>query len=308
MESSALARNLLLAALALIGVFFLVTFTIGYRRLMEKRKDLPTGAPGPLHVVIGFVTNFFDTLGIGSFATTTTMYRAGKMVDDKQLPGTLNVGHAMATVTQALLFTQAVPVETTTLLVMIVAAVLGSYLGAGIVVKLPKRAVQIGMGTALLVFSVFMLASLRGIGPAGGEALGLTGGKLVFAAVANFGLGALMSLGIGLYAPCLLLVSLLGMNPIAAFPIMMSSCAFLMPIASLRFVREGALNPRAALGLLIGGVPAVLIAFYFVKNLDITTLKWIVVAVVLFAALGLLRSAWMSRNAIPEPIPGTASH
>jgi uncharacterized membrane protein YfcA len=212
----------------------------------------------------------------------------------------------MATVTQALVFTQVVPVEMQTLLVMIAAAVLGSYLGAGVVCKLPKRSVQIGMGTALLVFSVFLLLSLQGLAPAGGEALGLSGGKLVFAAAANFTLGALMSLGIGLYAPCLLLVSLLGMNPIAAFPIMMSSCAFLMPIASLRFVREGALNPRAALGLLIGGAPAVLVAFYLVKSLPMTMLKWLVLAVVLYTAVGLLRAAWAERRAIPTPVTPAA--
>ena len=306
MESSPLVRTLLLIALAIIAVFFIVTFTIGYRRLKETRKDLDTRMPGPLHIGIGFVTDFLDTLGIGSFATTTTLYRNTKLVDDGVLPGTLNVGHALATITQALLFTQAVPVETRTLLLMIAAAVLGAYLGAGVVCKLPKRAVQMGMGTALLVFSMFMLFSIFQVAPEGGQALGLTGGKLVIAVTVNFILGALMSLGIGLYAPCLILVSLLGMNPIAAFPIMMASCAFLMPIASLRFVREGKINPRAVLGLIIGGVPAVLVAFYIVKELNMTALKWLVLAVVIYTAVGLLRSALANRGREPQPVPEAA--
>ena len=47
----------------------------------------------------------------------------------------------------------------------------------------------------------------------------------------------------------MILVSLLGMNPTAAFPIMMGSCAFLMPVGSLRFIRERAYSLPSALGL-----------------------------------------------------------
>ncbi len=71
--------------------------------------------------------------------------------------------------------------------------------------------------------------------------------KLVLGLAGNFMLGALMTLGIGLYAPCMILVGLLGMNATAAFPIMMGSCAFLMPIASAKFVQKQRLRapPRA---------------------------------------------------------------
>ncbi len=106
----------------------------------------------------------------------------------------------------------------------------------------------------------------------------------------NFVLGALMTLGIGLYAPCLILASLLGMTPIAAFPIMMGSCAFLMPAGSLPFIKRGRYDLRAAIGLAIGGIPGVLIAAYIVKSLPLDWLRWLVVIVVLYAAAGLLRS------------------
>jgi uncharacterized membrane protein YfcA len=112
--------------------------------------------------------------------------------------------------------------------------------------------------------------------------------------VGNFALGALMTLGIGLYAPCMILVSLLGMNPIAAFPIMMGSCAFLMPVGSLRFIERGSYSPRTALGLAVGGVPGVLIAAFIVKSLPLTALRWGVVVVVLYAAGAMLRSARQS--------------
>ncbi len=144
---------------------------------------------------------------------------------------------------------------------MIAAAVLGAWLGAGVVAQWPKRKIQVGMGSALLVAATLMLITqlqaLTGsrILPLGGEALGVRGLLLVVAVGGNFLLGALMTLGIGLYAPCMILVSLLGMNPTAAFPIMMGSCAFLMPVGSLRFIRERAYSLPNALGLAIGGIP-----------------------------------------------------
>jgi uncharacterized membrane protein YfcA len=122
------------------------------------------------------------------------------------------------------------------------------------------------------------------------------------ALVGNLLLGALMTLGIGLYAPCMIMVSLLGMNPTAAFPIMMGSCAFLMPVASARFIREKSWDPKAALALTLGGLPAVLIAAFIVKSLPLTWVRWLVVIVVLYAAQGLLRSG-MKESTVPEGEP-----
>lgn len=94
-----------------------------------------------------------------------------------------------------------------------------------------------------------------------------------------------MMLGVGLYAPCLILVTLLGMNPLAAFPIMMGSCALLMPVGGARFIRSRRYNPAAALGLALGGVPGVLCAAFIVRSLSIEWLRWLVVIVVIYAAV-----------------------
>src|SRR5512132_3117179 len=126
-----------------------------------------------------------------------------------------------------------------TLFALIAAAVLGAWLGAGVVASWPRRKVQIGMGAALLGAAALMLMTQLNLFPGGGDALGVRGTRLLIGIAVNFVLGALMSLGIGLYAPCMILISLLGMNPTAAFPIMMGSCAFLMPMAAARFVRAG---------------------------------------------------------------------
>jgi uncharacterized membrane protein YfcA len=251
----------------------------------------PNGFPNPIQLLIGFVTNFFDTLGIGSYAPTTAVFKFFRIVPDRLIPGTLNVGHTLPTITQAFIYTTIIEVDMTTLILMIAAAVAGSWLGASIVASWPKRNIQIGMGLALLVAAVLFTWKNLGLAATEVGTLDLTGAKLALGLVGNFALGALMTLGIGMYAPCMILVGLLGMKGAAAFPIMMGSCAFLMPVASARFVQKEAYSFRPALGLAIGGIPAVLIAALIVQNMDVTTMRWLVVAVVTIAAAMILRSA-----------------
>jgi uncharacterized membrane protein YfcA len=283
------------AALSAFTLYYLGTWWTG----AAKAKSVPGapaeaaagGFPNPIQLVLGFITNFFDTLGIGSFAPTTAAFKFLKMVPDRLIPGTLNVGHTLPTITQAFIYTTIIEIDMTTLILMIAAAVAGSWLGAGVVAGWPKRNVQIGMGFALLVAAgLFTWRNLGGGGTTEGT-LDLTGTKLVLGLAGNFVLGALMSLGIGMYAPCMILVGLLGMKASAAFPIMMGSCAFLMPVASARFVQKQAYALKPALGLALGGIPAVFIAAFIVKEMDVTTMRWLVVVVVTIAATMMLRSA-----------------
>ena len=206
----------------LLGVLAVVTavFIGGWARAL-KRSGQRVGFPNPWELGVGYFTNFLDTLGIGSFATTTAIFRFRKMVDDRVIPGTLNVGHFLATVAQTFIYTTLIEVDILTLFSLIAASVLGAWLGAGIVARWSKRKVQIGMGLALLVAAIVFFMQARNLLPGGGAELGVRGAKLAVAFVGNFMLGALMSLGIGLYAPCMIMISLLGMNPKAAFPIMM---------------------------------------------------------------------------------------
>jgi uncharacterized membrane protein YfcA len=164
-----------------------------------------------------------------------------------------------------------------------------------VVVHWPRRKIQIGMGIALLGAAALMLMTQLNVVPGGGDALGLTGARLGIGLGGNFVLGILMMLGIGLYAPCMILVSLLGMAPTAAFPIMMGSCAFLMPISSIRFVRTRTYDARAALGLALGGLPAVLIAAYVVQSMSLDAVRWLVVVVVVYTSLNMLMTARTER-------------
>jgi uncharacterized membrane protein YfcA len=288
-------KTLLLGALAVTTVLYLVIVIRGLRQVSAETGERVAPTPGGL--LTGFVTNFFDTFGIGSFATTTATFRQWRMVPDEKIPGTLNVGHTLATIAQAYIFTQIVPVDSVTLVLMIAAAVLGSWLGAGVVSGWPRQKVQIGMGIALLVFATTAIMTQLSLNPIGGTLLKLEGAKLAIGLAGNFVLGALMPLGIGLYGPCMILIYMLGMDPKAAFPIMMGSCAFLMPAASVRFIRLRAFDARAVLGLMIGGVPAVLIATQVVKSMNVVWVRWLVVVVVIYTALTLLRSAMSERRA-----------
>jgi uncharacterized membrane protein YfcA len=285
-------KTWLFIALGGFAAFYLITWLSAIR----QRRDGESIAPDPIRTGIGFVTNFFDTLGIGSFATTTSLFRSFKLVRDEVIPGTLNVGHTLPTITQAFIYILIVEVEMTTLILLIAASVLGMWLGAGVTCKLPRRKVQIGMGVALLVAATFLLMKIFDKKVAGGLDLGLHGTNLWIGIIGNFVLGALMSLGIGLYAPCLVMISLLGMSPKAAFPIMMGSCAFLMPVGSEQFIRKGSYNLRAALGLALGGIPAVIIAAKLVKELELKYVMWLVVGVVIYTAISMLRSAMVERQ------------
>jgi uncharacterized membrane protein YfcA len=289
-------KTLFVLSLAIISSFYVVAWALIARknRRPVQAKDsaaLEPVVPTPFQAFIGFFANFLDTLGIGSFATTTSIFKLGRMVRDEQVPGTLNVGHALPTITEACIYITIVQVDLRTLLIMIAAAVLGSWFGAGIVSRWPRRNIQIGMGLALLSLASLMLMSMFKLLPLGGENLGLNGILLGAGALGNFALGALMTIGIGLYAPCMVLVYMLGMQPLAAFPIMMGSCAFLMPIGSVQFIRNNRYNLRAALGLTLGGIPGVLLAAYLVKSLPLDYVRWLVVIVVLFTATRMLHSA-----------------
>jgi len=291
-------KNALLFALVVVGVWFIAAWT----RFVRKES---APSPGPsershtlYHSFTGFIACFFDTLGIGNFATTTSAFKFRSSVADEKIPGTLNVGYAIPTVVQALIYISIVQVDIWTLVLLIAASVLGAWLGAGVVSRWPRRNVQIGMGFALLVAAGLMVHTQIRPAASGGVALELRGLLLAVGLVGNFALGALMSLGIGLYGPCLIMISLLGMDPHAAFPIMMGSCAFLMPIGGMRFIRKGAYDRAASIVMTFAGIPAVLIAAYIVRSLPLTYVRWLVVIVVVYAAGMMLRSAMRERQSV----------
>jgi len=281
-----------------LGIFGIIYVVIWVSYILRSKTKVEK--PGLLDLGIGAVTNFFDALGIGSFATTTALFRAFRVVPDEKIPGTLNAGDTLPGVLEAFIYIAVVEVDMITLTLMIAASVVGAWIGAGVVSRWPRRKIQIGMGVALLVTAVFGFLGQFHLAPGGGDLLGLDGSKLMLAVAANLVLGALMTLGIGLFGPCMMIMYLLGMNPRAVFPIMMGSVAFLGPVASIPFIRAGSYDLKAALGLTLGGLPAILAAAYIVKSLPLEAIRWLVIAVVIYTAAMMLRAAFPGR-AEPKP-------
>jgi len=280
----------LIGALVAGGAFFLIRWVLEARRITSERgAAMQKKGPTPLDLAIGFVTNFFDTLGIGSFATTTAAFRLFRLVPDELIPGTIIVGDALAVLTQAVLFISVVEVDPLQLTALIAVCVAGGWIGTGIVTRLSRRAIQLGIGTALIVAALFMAFGMFGLIPAGGTARALTPTAFVLALAINFALGALLPLGIGNYAPSLVMFSLLGMDPRAAFPIMMGSGAFVATVAGARFLSARRFHQRMSLGLTLGGIPGVMVAVWLVKSLPLEALRVLVLVVVLYVSVTLLR-------------------
>jgi uncharacterized membrane protein YfcA len=326
-------KAMLLLLLAAVTIWFLWIWWRFARQGKGVHPNDPAKQNTWYHTIVAFIMCFFDTLGIGNFATTTSAFKFRGSLRDEKIPGTLNIGYAIPTIAQAFIYITAVPVEIWTLVLMIAASIAGAWLGAGVVAKWARRKIQIGMGFALLMASTILVMQIVATQPRigsfisthltslqplvaeitrifkGGESTALNGALLAIGLIGNFALGALMTLGIGLYAPCLILVSLLGMTPGAAFPIMMGSCAFLMPIGGVRFIKEGSYSLPAAIIMSIAGLPAVLIAAYVVVSLNVDKLRWVVLFVVIYTAIMMLRSARHERGVSKssgldvEPLP-----
>lgn len=277
--------QVVLAVLLFYFLYFLVRDLIANKSNVGKGNLFVAG-------LIGFVTDFLDTLGVGSFATTTLLFNLTNYLEsDKLLPGTLNAAHTIPVMIEAFIFIQVVDVEPLTLFSLIIASIAGSFIGSKTVSKLPEKKIQTFMGIALIITAVLMVMRQTGIMDLlgqGNEATGLSGFYLILGIAGNFIFGALMTVGVGLYAPCMAMVYMLGLNPLVAFPIMMASCAGLMPVASVEFLKADDYSRMATIGISVGGALGVIVAAFFVTSLNIDILVWIIVLVVIYTGASML--------------------
>jgi uncharacterized membrane protein YfcA len=289
------ARSVLYSVLVLVNLAAIIGWiAIARQRQLRERPSLTD-------CTIGCATCFLDTLGIGSYAQITALFKLRKRPPDELIPGTLNVGSAVPVFISSLFYFGAVAVDPTLLASMVISSGLGAWLGARIVSHMPRRSIQIVMGLALLVAAAFLAVSALGILPPSGNAFTLSGWRFALAVLANLVLGALMCAGIGNYAPSMVMLGLLGMHPLAAYPIMIGSDGVLIPVATLGFLRSGRFSHGCALGITLGGVLGVLAALPLVRLISghLTLMRWFVIVVVLYAAVSMLRSARASRSLTP---------
>jgi len=287
MNNDGSARVILYTVLIVVNVAAVIAWIVVSRR--RRLRERPTWADA----VIGFVTSFLDTLGIGSYAQITALFKLRGRPADELIPGTLNVGSAVPAFVGSMLFFGASAVDPVLLASMVISSGLGAWVGAGVVSRMPRRLIQWFMGVALLIAAGFFAMTALGILAPTGTAMALSGWRFAVAVLANFVFGALMCIGIGNYAPSMVLLGLLGMHPIAAYPIMIGSDGVLIPVATLGFLRSGRFSHGCALGLTLGGILGAMSAFPLVKLIaqHLTAMRWLVILVIIYAAVSMLRSA-----------------
>lgn len=288
--------TVLILRIILVAQFLWVLGYTAYD-IIKNRKHLMAGRDRyAKNAVIGFITDFLDTLGVGSFAPTMFAFKVtGAMPKDKDgkdrddlVPGTLNIGHSLPVIVEALLFLNFVTVEPLTLAGLLAAACLGGWIGAGWVSGWKVNTVRIALAVCLLITAMAVTMKVFGIGPYSGEneaLLGLHGAKLMVALAVNFVLGMLMNLGFGLYAPCMGMLLALGMDVGAIFPIMMGSTAIQMPFSATIFIKEGKYDPKAAVMLGILGIAGVFSAYFLVRSMSIEYLLCVVIGVMIYTSV-----------------------
>jgi len=270
-------------------------------RAAVARRSVPNSEA----VVLGGITNFFDTLGIGSFAPTMAWLKFRRLVPDNVIPQTMLVGHSLPTMAQAVIFLVllGVLVDPVLLVGCMIALLMGGLLGAPLVARTKIWVIQFTVALALLVAAVLYTMTNLNLMPGGGTVSGLPIGLTVIAIIANFLFGILLNFGIGHYAPSLIMFSLMGLDPRLCFPIMAGGGALTVAGAGARHISIGQIDLKIALGMAIGGVPAVLVAAFVVKSMPLEILRWLVIVVVLCAAGVMFRSALTGRHEAAQPQP-----
>jgi hypothetical protein len=279
---------MLIAILVPLALAILLLTVILVRAAIAQKA-----VPGIEATLLGVVVNFLDTLGIGSFATTTAWFKFRKMVPDRLIPPTLLVGLTPPAMLESVIFLilLGVMVDPVLLFGCAIAVLMGGLVGAPLVVRARVWIVQLTVTIGLVLAAIaYALANLN-LMPGGGTASGLPIGLTILAIVANFGFGVLLNFGVGNYAPTLVVLSLMGMDPRLCFPIMATGASLMGAGAGVRHINVGQINLRVVLGLILGGIPAVLVAALIVKKMPIEMLRWLVIVVVLYAAAVMGRAA-----------------
>jgi uncharacterized membrane protein YfcA len=291
---------MLIALLVPIGLA-----TVGLTYILLRAVIARRATPSFEALILGAITNFFDALGIGSFAPTTAWLKFRKLVPDRLIPQTMLVGHGLPTMAEAIIFLLllGVMVDPVLLVGCMIAILMGGLLGAPLVTRTRVWIIQLVVAFALLVAAAAYAASNLHMMPGGGTASSLPMTLTVIAIVANFIFGILLNYGVGNYAPTLVMLSLMGMDPRLAFPIMAGGASLVVAGAGARHIAIGQIDFRIVIGMAIGGVPAVLVAAFIVKSMPIEMLRWLVIIVVLYAAAVMFRAALVGRKEGEEQIP-----
>lgn len=279
-------EKIVLVLIVIINGIFGFKFVQDILKNKEEMKQEP--GSNIFLAISSSIIFFFSTFGISDFAISTILYRKKKLVSDKKLPGTLNTQCVIPVAVMALAYISVIKVDPVTLIVCIVSQIIGAYIGPRFVVKLEPKIIRKFISIGLLIATAFILAGKFNLVPSGGTATGLSGAKLVIAAISLFVYGALNNIGIGSYSLTMATIYALGMNPAVAFPIMMGACTFSVPIGSMEFIKYGEYGRKITAFTSTFGVIGVLVAVYLVKSLNVSMLQWVIAAILLYSGLSMI--------------------
>ena len=284
---------MLIAILVPLGLSVLLLGVILIRAAWAQ-KAVPTAES----LILGAIVSFFDTLGIGCFAPTTAWFKFRKMVPDRLIPPTMLVGLTSGAMVESVIFLILLGVYLDPVLLFgcSIAVLMGGLVGAPLVARARVWIVQLIVSIGLVLAAAAYAMTNLHLFPGGGTATGLPLGLTILAITFNFGFGILLNFGVGNYAPTLVILSLMGMNPRLCFPIMAVGASLMGAGASVRHIQIGQIDLRIVMGLAIGGIPAVLVAALIVKTMPLEILRWLVLVVVLYTATVMARAAWQGRR------------
>lgn len=280
--------TIILILVALVNGVFAFVFI---RDLINHKGETMKENGNPIVMAISeFIIFLLSTFGVSDFAIGASLYPRMKWVDEKKLPGTLNTACVIPVAVMALAYISSIQVGIATLIIAVVAQVIGAYVSPRYVVKLPVNIIKRFISVGLLVAAAMILAGKFNLMPSGGDAVSLTGFKLVLLGVLSLIYGALNNIGIGSYALTMATVYALGLNPGVAFPIMMGACTFSVPVGSMQFIKFDSYSRKITLFASTAGVIGVLVAAFVVKSMDVSALQWLVAAVILYSAVTMIMS------------------
>jgi uncharacterized membrane protein YfcA len=282
--------TIILILVALVNGAFAFVFI---RDLISHKGETMKENGNPIVMAISeFIIFLLSTFGVSDFAIGASLYPRMKWVDEKKLPGTLNTACVIPVAVMALAYISSIQVGIATLIIAVVAQVIGAYVSPRYVVKLPVTIIKRFISVGLLVAAAMILAGKFNLMPSGGDAVSLTGFKLVLLGVLSLVYGALNNIGIGSYALTMATVYALGLNPGVAFPIMMGACTFSVPVGSMQFIKFDSYSRKITLFASTAGVIGVLVAAFVVKSMDVSALQWLVAAVILYSAVTMIMSTF----------------
>ena len=284
---------MLIALLVLIGLGA-VCYLISLARALVARRATPS-----LEAIgLGAVVSFFDTLGIGCFAPTTAWFKFRGMVPDRLIPPTMLVGLTPTAMAESVIFLilLGVLVDPVLLFGSAISTMIGGLVGAPLVARARVWIVQLTVAIGLVLAAAAYAMTNLDLFPGGGTATGLPLAQTTVAIAASLGFGILANFGVGNYAPTLAMLSLMGMDPRLCFPIMAAGGSLMGAGAAIRHIKIGEVDLRIILGLVLGGIPAVIVAALIVKEMSLEVLRWLVLIVVIYAAAVMFRAALSGRR------------